>query len=630
MKNLRPLIIIAGIGLTLLTLSARAQSPESQPNAPRRDSAGGDEDGAQAEADLAREGRQAQARALLFTLSGEARGFRDQALRARSLARIADALWGAAPEQGRALFREAWEAAGQADRESRGRLNLRRGVLTLAARRDSRLAEELLQQSGAEQEEAEAGPAKNARPEGHNLWELPAAAERRLELAENLLSAGDLEGALQFADPVLGGVTISTLEFLTHLREKDGAAADRRYAALLRDAAADTQTDANTVSLLSSYIFTPHLYVVFNRNGAADAFMPRTPHPRPDVAPQLRLAFFQAARAVLLRPPSPPGQDHGTAGLAGKYMVLKRLLPLFEQYAPQETAAAVRAHFAALGASAGAGTSQAEDEWVRKGITPEKSPAEQERSLLDGIERATTSGERDELYFKLALVALGKDDAAARDYADRISDGSFRQRARAWVDWVLAVRAVETKKADVALALARGGELTPIQRVWVQTRAAKLLADGDRDRALALLDEATAEARRIDRADAYRARGLLAVAHALWLTEPPRAWEVISEAIEAANAAEEFTGEDGAIISTVNSRSQILRRTEAAPDFNIAGAFGAAAKSDFGRAAQMARGFKAEAPRVNAIIAVSRSVLNEAAARRDQPRKGKRPAGSLP
>jgi hypothetical protein len=618
MKHYR-FFIAVGMGASLLALTAFAQSPAPKPKASLQDEAAKGKAAAKVEADFTREARREQARSMLFTLSGEARSFRNQTLRARSLSRIADALWGVAPEQGRTLFREAWEAAGKADQESEGRLNLRRGVLTLAARRDPQLAEELLQQLKAEQEEIKARAEGTAPPAGNNLWELPPGAEKRLELAGNLLNAGDVKGALRFADPVLGSVTISTLDFLTSLREKDAAPADRRYAAMLASAAGDMLADANTISLLSSYIFTPHMYVVFNRAGGADASFMRTPYPRAQVGPQLQLAFFQTARAVLLRPQPPPAQDQSTAGVAGKYMVLKRLLPLFEQHAPREIAAAARAHFEALSASVGDGVRQGDDEWVRKGISPESAPAEQEHPLLEEVERAGNSDERDQLYFKLALLALGKDDGAAHDYVDKIADTAFRRRGRAWLDWDMVMRAVESKKVNAAMELARGGELTPIQRVWVWTRVAKLLSDNDRDKASALLDDALSEVRLIERTDAYRARGLLAVANALRPLDPTRAWDVLADAIEAANAVEGFTGEGGVIALTVNSKSQILKKTDAVPEFNIEGAFGEAAKADFDRAAHMARSFKGEAARVNAIITISRVVINEWAAPAAQP-----------
>ena len=71
-----------------------------------------------AEAELEVKERRAKARSLLISLSSDARAFHDQLLRARSLARIADALWRADTEQGRLLFRKAWEAAEVADQES--------------------------------------------------------------------------------------------------------------------------------------------------------------------------------------------------------------------------------------------------------------------------------------------------------------------------------------------------------------------------------------------------------------------------------------------------------------------------------------------------------------------------------
>src|SRR6185436_10428865 len=75
--------------------------------------------------------RQAQARSLLVSLASDARSFRDQALRARALARIADALWEIDAEQARTLFRKAWEAAEIANQEANERLNIRDGAVSI-------------------------------------------------------------------------------------------------------------------------------------------------------------------------------------------------------------------------------------------------------------------------------------------------------------------------------------------------------------------------------------------------------------------------------------------------------------------------------------------------------------------
>jgi hypothetical protein len=176
------------------------------------------------------------------------------------------------------------------------------------------------------------------------------------------------------------------------------------------------------------------------------------------------------------------------------------------------------------------------------------------------------------------------------------------------------------KKVEAALELAKNGELTNIQRMWAMARTAKLLTKTDRDKALLLLDEAKAVARRLDRLDPDRPRGLLAVADALRLVEPQRAWDAISDAVEAANEAEGFTGEDGLLTTSIGTKTQIFIKREPAPDFDVAGVFGELAGSDLDRAVLLAGRFKGEAPRVNAVIAVARAVLNEKSAPVTAPR----------
>ena len=545
-----------------------------------------------------------EARSLLLSLAGDARSFRDQVLRARSLARIADALWVVDPDQSRTLFRQAWEAAEIAQRENKERLNIRTEVLTLTATRDRQLAEHFLQKLKDElQDKSEAA--------NNNLWALAEASQQRLSLAERLLQSGDVARALQFADPVLNLVTISTLNFLTRLRAKDAAAADQRYASMLANAGASALTDANTISLLSSYIFTPRTYVTFNSAGAADGSSPPAPLPPANVSPQLRLAFFQTASAVLLREQPSPELDQSTTGMLGKYMVLKRLLPFFEQYAPRDLTEAMRGQFTALNSQMSDGMRQAEIDWSQQEIGTGKSPADSEQFLLDQIERSKTTDERDDFYLRLVLIATSRNDEKARDYAGKIENSELRKQARMWVDWELATRAIKNRKTDIALDLARNGELSHIQKVWILSQSAKLLATSDREQAVLVLDEAGTEARRIDGADLTRPQALLAIASAANVIAPARVWEAIFDAIKAANAVENFRGEDGVLTFTVMGKSHVLRKTEPVSDFDIEGIFREVASRDFERAVQLARGFREEAPRANATLAICRAVISE-------------------
>lgn len=583
---------VSVIGLLFVAQITLAQSPPAK-------SSGSIKSDANADAQRILKQRRAEARSLLISLASDARSFRDQTVRARSLARIADVLWSVDPEQGRTLFRQAWEAAATAPQENKTRTNLRTELLALTARRDRSLAEEFLQKLKTEQQE------ENLASSANNLWALANASQQRLNLADKLLESGEIERALQFADPVLGNVTISTLDFLTRLRAKNAAAADQRYASILAGAGGNALTDANTISLLSSYIFTPRAYVTFDDSGAAESSWPASPSPPADVSAQLKLAFFQTASNVLLR-----ASDANPASLS-KYMVIKRLLPVFEQNAPRELTESLRGQLTALNNQLGDSARAAENDWVKNEIGPDKSSDNREQPLLDQIEHAKNSEERDILYFRLALLTLDKDDPKARDYASKIDESEFRKQAQAWIDWGLASRAIKNKKTEASLELAHTGELSHIQKVWIFTQAAKLLAKTDRDRALSLLDEAATEVRRIDGSDVDRPRGFLAIANVVSMIAPARMWEAIFDAVKAANSIENFKGEDAVLTLKVTTKNQVWRKNDAVADFDIEGVFREAANNDFERALELARGFRDEAPRATATITICRSVLND-------------------
>jgi len=250
------------------------------------------------------------------------------------------------------------------------------------------------------------------------------------------------------------------------------------------------------------------------------------------------------------------------------------------------------------------------DEWAELGIAPEKTLAQQQQPLLDQAERARSSEERDNIYFKLANLALVKGDPTARDFVSKIADTEFRKRVQTWVDWGLARHAIKQKKADAALKFARSGELPHIHRVWVLTQAAELIFSYDPERAVTVVDEAAAEARRVDASD-DRTRGLLAVAHALMVVDPARVWDALFEVVKAANSAEKFTGEDGELELTVGNSQQIRTTSDPIPEFNLKETFGPLAGKNFDRAVQLVHGFERDAPRANATIIVCRAILNE-------------------
>lgn len=568
--------------------------------------------------------RRAAARSLLIALSTDARAFDDQTLRARSLARIADALWAVDAEQARVMFRKAWEAAEGADLESDRKLqqeieqqktstgggyaislppNLRREVLRLAARHDRALGEEFLDKLKTQKLEA-ANNTNRPRPGRLNN----EALSQRLSVARELLQAGETDRALQFAEPALTAVSIDTLNFLSTLRATNAAAADERYAALLTSSARDPQADANTVSLLSSYIFTPYLFMIFNGRSVSTSQSASKIVPA-DVSPELRNMFFQSAASILLRPLLPPGPDQTSGDPEGKYLVMKRLLPFFEQSAPPVLVESLRAHLNGLNATVSDETRNRNEEWLGRGIRPEKPAEEREQALLDRIDRAKTSAERDQLYIELAFGLAGRGDMRARDYVSKVDDLEMRKQLQAYIDATLAIYAAEKKLTDQALELVQKGELNHLQKVWVLTQIAKHLATTDKEKAVELVEMASNEARRIDVSDSARPQALIAVANALKVVDTARVWDATFEAVKAANSAEGFTGEDGEMVLKFQSKGNSSVRTNDIPDFDLEGIFRELADSDYERAVELARGFQAEGPRAVATIAIARAVL---------------------
>ncbi|HEX8335875.1 MAG TPA: hypothetical protein VF621_04055 [Pyrinomonadaceae bacterium] len=590
-----------------------------------------------AAADPMEEVRRASAVSLVSTLAEEARTFSEPALRARVQARSADALWETDREKARALFRRAWEAAEAADREAanlsdaerrrraiarggagaRGLLNMRREVVILAARRDKELGEEFLAKLDEARKDEAGATATSGQPTPAQTNEQrinpdnpPPSMMQRLNLAQQLLDEGNVERALQFADPALYPVNTFGMNVLNTLREKNRAAADERFMSLAARAGADPLSDANSISLLSSYAFTPFLYVTVLPDGNSHTRQWRGDiSPPADIDPRVRAAFLAAAFQVLLRPLPAAEEDRTSSGRKGAYVVATRMLPLFERHAP-DRAPALRARQAQLAQDTADQGRRIDDELLTRGIVPEDPNRDRAQEALNRLDSAKNANERDMIYFRAAMETFKSDPNRARELAGKLEDPDTRKQLFAFMAFQQVQDAVRAKKADDVLRYARGDELTRVQRVWGLTEAANLLAKEQPGRAAEALDEAAAEARKLDDGSAERVRALLAVATQLAALDRPRAWETMHEVVKAANALPDFTGEGGDITVRVEFKGGgAMTQNNNVESFDLTGIFAALARDDFDRAAALARTLKAEAPRSVAMLAVARSVL---------------------
>ena len=604
----------ASLFLLLLCTFADAQTGAPSSAKPTRESV------APREVDPEIQQRRSIALSALQSLAIEARSYRDEPLRARVQARVADALWDQDREGARSLFRRAWDVAEELEtgtttatasapgrlaqnRPARPRANLRREILQLAAHRDRALGEEFLRRLTAK-DQAQAAQSNDATNNGSQI----SAAEmaERIRLAGDFLRAGEVERALQFADPALIRATVGAIGFLTLLREKAAPAADQRFARLLEAAAADPASDANTVSLLTTYAFTPSIHLVVSPNGFPSS-MASPPVPPPDLAPALRKAYFQVAANILLRPLAQI--DQSSAGRSGTYFIATRLFPLFQQFAP-DLAPAISAQMMALGPEAAQATANAGDRSVNRGMDNGKRDSPEDE-LKDRLDRAQGSDARDRAYAFAAMRAAEEGDQRAREFLDKIDDLETRAGVRRFVDYNFVRSFLQQKHADEALALIRKAELNHTLRAHFITQVAALLADKDRVRAIDLLDEALTETRRIDAGTADRAYCLVALLAQFSKLDKVRSWQLLSETVKAANAVADFTGDNGRTSQLLEGKFSIDMTTELATPTALTDLFAGLVEDNFYQAIDAARTFSGEAPRAMVMIAVALAVFDE-------------------
>jgi hypothetical protein len=402
---------------------------------------------------------------------------------------------------------------------------------------------------------------------------------------------------------------MQSIAFLSALREKDAATADRLFSALVARAEADPAADANTVSVLTSYVFTPFTFFTATRGGGTG-----TGSMRGDVTPltdaTLRAPVLRAAARILLRPLTAQEYERTSAGRTGTYVIIRRLLPLFEQHAPDLTAA-LNARAAALLPDVPERTRAAEAEgaFAPRRRSDETAARDAVQEALDRAERAQGVDERDQIYASAAVNASWKGDPRAQELLDKINDADLARRVRKFADFAFVRAALDKKDAEAAVARAKKGDLTHLERAWAYERAADLAAKTDRARALSLLEEAAAEARRIDNTDPDRARALVAVATRYEKLERARAWEFISEAARAANSAPGFTGEDGKLVAEFRTKDGGWMTDFNVQEFDLADVLSALAADDWDRAVQLAQSLNGEAARITAVVTLARAAL---------------------
>ena len=91
-----------------------------------------------------------------------------------------------------------------------------------------------------------------------------------------------------------------------------------------------------------------------------------------------------------------------------------------------------------------------------------------------------------------------------------------------------------------------------------------------------------------------------------------RSWEVANEAVKAANAAEEISGETSGLSVALITSSGLKMIELDSSVLNLSVLFSSLAKQDLTRASDLAKSFKYEAPRAAATLTVASAAMAKA------------------
>jgi hypothetical protein len=574
--------------------------------------------------------RRGTAVSIITALVESSERFHDPAVKVRTQARAADALWSVDRVAARALFIRAWNSADKLDVEfervaqearanalaSRGggsvmvpnAASLRSEVLALAARHDTALGNLFV--SKMEESDKETAVADTRTVTGYSFdpTQPAVAIAKRLDVAQQFLNAGEVNRAREFAGPALEYVTSPGMIFLATLRTKDKDVADSLYARLLNQATQDPRSDATTVSLMSSYALTPGLLVTVTRSGRiANQFGDASQ--RADISPSLRSAFFQMAGTVLLRPSPPPGQDFSSAGRAGTYFTIARLLPLFEQYAPAFIPG-LKTQLAALALDVPESFTSGQESMLRLGLTAGPTTGESVAQILQQLTPTSSSDERNLIYVKAIRAGMSSADVRMREWANSIEDQALKERAVAFVDFVLLRVALNKNDVESASRIILERHLPPLQQVWAQLELSRVLSRSEPERASQLLEDADVEAHKIPVGQPERAYALSGLANSFFTIDRFRSWVIASDVVKAGNAIPSFSGEEAKLTARLRLKNVICMVDYDEPSFNVAKLFSLLATDDAEVALSTASGLTSEALRAAAHLSIARSILD--------------------
>ncbi|MDT5261326.1 MAG: hypothetical protein QOC61_330 [Acidobacteriota bacterium] len=602
-----------------------------------------------------------EAVAALKETAETARSFDDVYESVRTQSEAADALWPYDEPTARAILNRAWETAnapgaedhvhgfGTSEDPHEDALNAltngRGFIVKTALKHDSRMGDAFMREFEHGIAERAVAAAAAATPQSKapivvqqdespdpasTQWHerrLSPAGWQRIFIARQLIEDGDFKHAAEAAAPLVNeGATLPLLKFILYLRARDARAADALYLHLLEATRFDASADANDVLLLSTPFVSPGLCVSVNSDGSANFITlnyenDEARRAASSLPGEARLAFFNTAASVLLRPRAPregkaPGDNDDSAAL---YFAVGRLLPFFDHEAAQ-LAPALHARQESLAAEIEASRRAALAAKMDVNSLTPKNPSDPLAFPLEMVAQAHEAKERD--FARLVVV----DEAArlslwdrARISTEEIEDGEARRAARLIVAMRQVARTASSFDDDDpdaferAVAFVGAADVPTEVRAYGLAQVAELAARrGRRERADELMVQASAYASEVV-GNKQRATALALVTLSASLAGGGRVWELLPAFVRVADETDELQFGGMLLEFSVGMPDRKLWITIPERSISLEEVFAATTRLDAVRTLTEARSFKDEELRAAALLAAARATLEKSA-----------------
>lgn len=456
------------------------------------------------------------------SLSDQFLKFKDEGVKALSLARLGDILWKDDEPFARKMFLKALDLA-TPDQLYRQR----RSIIMMLAKHDAVFARRVIDQDFA------------GKPAGPDQVSLNAAVSRSL-VDDNS------QHAMEFAKRSLsGGLSPMLLDTVKMLRRKDPAAADQLFLAMLAKATDGEGVDPQVFMNLGSYLFTSPKIDPSDDNrmlltGVGTVIVTDLTADRPNVPPALVHAYLQTALSLLSRPTSDQRQKN-------LYYALGRiLLPKTTRFAPELADAMANALQSIAAGVAPALTQESSYENLYR-----TTPRDSDEALTE-IEKNPSAKYRDASYLGWVFDLCRKGEFnRARKVNEKISDHDLQVQLSMLISFTEGARLTERDQAALVEAKSIAQKLPQgIERaVLFLGIAEKSFVLGDNQGGLGAINETVKAAESVY--DARRPFLLLNAAGQLAPVDPLRAEQLLKEAVRS------FNSQDQTLLSRVEWRERV-------------------------------------------------------------------------